>query len=122
MKQKGATSESAIDSMRYPMDYDPTNIRQLDGDDPTDDDFKVRKFRTDKHIRRRNKKNRGEKASRSQMIKRNLAIVSSSLFMAGAIGMIVVGAIRFSEMEAQSVHDVILNFYFLFLGFVLALN
>ena len=36
--------------------------------------------------------------------------------------MIVVGGIRMSEMEQQSVHDVILNFYFLFLGVILAFH
>lgn len=75
----------------------------------------------DKQRRKKNKKEKKRK-TRGAYIKKQLAIISSALFMAGAIGMIVVGAIRFSEMEAQSVHDVILNFYFLFLGFVLALH
>lgn len=81
--------------------------------------FQKPKFKTvNRSKSKRHKKSRNPKS----YIKRNLALISSALFLSGAIGMIVVGAIRFSDMEAQSVHDVILNFYFLFLGLTLALH
>ena len=79
------------------------------------------KFRTVDKDRRRKKREKRKKAQQSY-IKQNLKLISSALFISGAIGMIVVGAIRFSELEQQSVHDVILNFYFLFLGIVLAFH
>ena len=63
-----------------------------------------------------------KKRSKSNYVKRNLQMISSALFISGAVGMIIVGAIRFSEMDQQTVHDVILNFYFLFLGVILAFH
>ena len=73
---------------------------------------KKRKFRTVDKVSKRDKKKKS-KMSQSSYVKKNLQMISSALFLSGAVGMIVVGGIRFSEMEQQTVHDVILNFYFL---------
>ena len=43
------------------------------------------------------------------------------MFMAGALGLISISALRFTTVETQSIHDAILNFYFLFLGVCQAL-
>jgi len=39
--------------------------------------------------------------------------------LVGALGMIVMSAIRFSLIKSQTVHEVILNGYYLFFGIVL---
>ena len=54
------------------------------------------KFRTVDKIRRKKKE---KKRGKSSYVKRNLQMISSALFIAGAVGMIIVGAIRFSEMD-----------------------
>ena len=44
------------------------------------------------------------------------------MFFAGAFGMIFIGIVRFTTIESKSVHDVILNLYFLVLGVIVALS
>ena len=43
------------------------------------------------------------------------------MFMCGSLGLISISALRFTAVETQSVHEAILNFYFLFLGVCQAL-
>ena len=42
--------------------------------------------------------------------------------MGGSIGLIVIAALRFTIVNQQSVHEAILNFYYLFFGVVTALS
>ena len=89
-----------------------------------EDDLQSRKkpkFKTVDKIHRKKRESK-KKRSKSNYVKRNLQMISSALFISGAVGMIIVGAIRFSEMDQQTVHDVILNFYFLFIGVILAFH
>ena len=44
------------------------------------------------------------------------------MFMAGACGLVFIGIIRYDEMWTQSIHDIILNFYFIFLGVVIGIS
>ena len=44
------------------------------------------------------------------------------MFLASAILLVSVAALRFTVVEVQSAHEAIMNFYFLFFGVVLALS
>ena len=44
------------------------------------------------------------------------------MFLASSILLISVAALRFTVVEMQSMHETIMNFYFLFFGIVLALH
>ena len=48
--------------------------------------------------------------------------LNGTLFFMGALGMISISLMRFFDAESQSVHDVIMNFYFFFLGIVIPLT
>ena len=48
--------------------------------------------------------------------------MSKFLFIMGAVGMIGISSIRFTSVAVPSVHDVILDCYYLFLGFIIALS
>ena len=43
------------------------------------------------------------------------------MYLASAILLVSVAALRFTVIELQSAHDAIMNFYFLFFGVVLTL-
>ena len=49
-------------------------------------------------------------------------VVSTVLFFAGSLGLISISAIRFTVVETQTIHEAILNCYFLFLGICQALS
>ena len=68
-----------------------------------------------KKLKKRRKKKSGKKKKTEEYIN-ILQIVSLIMFMAGALGLISISALRFTTVETQGVHDAILNFYFLFLG------
>jgi hypothetical protein len=48
--------------------------------------------------------------------------VTKVMFFGGALGLIVVAALRFTTIGTQTVHQAILNFYYLFFGVVLVLT
>ena len=79
----------------------PSGLKDIDLQNIEEDEENTgekRKFKTVDRSRRRKKK-RSEKRKSSNYVKKNLKMISSALFIAGAIGMIIVGAIRFSEMD-----------------------
>ena len=47
---------------------------------------------------------------------------SKFLFMCGAVGMILISALRFTIINQESVHDTIVDLYFLFLGLIVGLS
>ena len=73
-----------------------------------------------KKLKKRRKKKQSKKKKAEEYIN-ILQIVSLIMFMAGALGLISISALRFTTVETQSIHDAILNFYFLFLGICQAL-
>lgn len=74
-----------------------------------------------KKLKKRRKKKQGKEIKKSEEYINILQIVSLIMFMAGALGLISISALRFTTVETQGVHDAILNFYFLFLGICQAL-
>ena len=54
--------------------------------------------------------------------KRRLKYVTRFLFLGGAIGLVVISALRFTAVTQQSIHEAIMNFYYLFFGVVVALS
>ena len=68
-----------------------------------------------KKLKKKRKKKQSKKKKAEEYIN-ILQIVSLIMFMAGALGLISISALRFTTVETQSIHDAILNFYFLFLG------
>ncbi len=44
------------------------------------------------------------------------------MFFGGALGLVIVAALRFTVVLTESIHDAILNFYYLFFGIVLVLT
>ena len=72
--------------------------------------------------KRRKKKGKKETdAEKKQRYTHTCAYVGKMLFLASSILLVTVGAIRFMFIDSQSIHEVIMNFYFLFFGVVLAL-
>ena len=59
---------------------------------------------------------------RKERRKRNLQYVTKFMFFGGALGLIVIAALRFTTVNTQTVHNAILNFYYLFFGIVLVLS
>ncbi len=51
-----------------------------------------------------------------------LYFFSKFLFICGAIGMVIISALRFTLVHSSTVHDTIVNAYFLFLGIVTGLS
>ena len=48
--------------------------------------------------------------------------VSKAMFLGGAVGLIVISALRFTTVSTASVKDAILNLYYLFFGVLIALT
>ena len=69
----------------------------------------VPKIRKKRRVRRKKKKEVEEYMGMLQ-------VVSLIMFMCGSLGLISISALRFTAVESQSIHEAILNFYFLFLG------
>ena len=55
----------------------------------------------------------------AQQNKRTLIFVSKLLFLVGSLGLICVSALRFTIVDSETIHDVLMNFYYLFFGVVL---
>ncbi|CDW89987.1 UNKNOWN [Stylonychia lemnae] len=54
--------------------------------------------------------------------KRRLQYLTKSLFFGGSIGLIIISALRFTAVQEQTVHEAIMDFYYLFFGVVVALS
>eukprot|EP00347_Sterkiella_histriomuscorum_P012644 403367780 len=54
--------------------------------------------------------------------KRRLQYVTKCLFFGGAVGLVVIAALRFTAVEGQSIHSAIMNCYYLFFGVITALT
>ena len=63
-----------------------------------------------------------KKAKKMKKYKSTFQHVIKIAFLASAISLIAVAALRFTVIEVQSTHEAILNFYFLFFGIVVALQ
>lgn len=59
---------------------------------------------------------------RKERRKRTLQYVTKTLFLGGAIGLIVISALRFTTLGTKSVKDFILNVYYLFFGILAAIT
>jgi hypothetical protein len=44
------------------------------------------------------------------------------MFLGGAVGLIIIAALRFTAVDTPSVHNAIMNFYYLFFGVVVGLH
>ena len=53
--------------------------------------------------------------------KRTLRYFTKILFFGGAIGLIVIAALRFSTLSTESIHQAFLNFFYLIFGIVIVL-
>ena len=54
--------------------------------------------------------------------KDTLKKISRLLFMGGAIGLIAIGVLRYTLVDADSVQEAILNFFFLLFGIITVLT
>lgn len=68
----------------------------------------------------RRKQRKARQVANRRLWNQTLDAVTKGLFITGACGMIGIGLIRFSAVEMNSVHDVILNIYFLVVGIIIA--
>ena len=71
--------------------------------------------------RKKNKRKKESDADKKKRYTHTCAYVGKLLFLASSIILVTVGALRFMVIDSQSIHEVIMNFYFLFFGVVLAL-
>ena len=62
----------------------------------------------------------GEKKTKNY--RATFTMVVKKAFLASSIMLIAVSALRFMVMEQQTMHEIIMNFYFLFFGILLALQ
>lgn len=75
--------------------------------------------------RRKHHHQKGDKNQQSNKMKRYKSTcerIGKLLFLTSAVLLISVSALRFTVVDMQSMHEAIMNFYFLFFGVVLALQ
>ena len=71
--------------------------------------------------KRKSKKTKKPKKSKKEKVKSTFQVLTKLGFMGSSILLIAVAALRFTVIEVQSVHDAIMNFYFLLFGVIIAL-
>jgi membrane associated rhomboid family serine protease len=59
---------------------------------------------------------------KKQKRKRRLKYVTKLMFLGGALGLILIAALRFTSVGASGVNQAIMNCYYLFFGIVAALT
>lgn len=62
------------------------------------------------------------KELRKEKRKRSLLYISRFMFLGGAFGLLVIGVLRFTAVDTPTVHEAILNLYYLFFGCLILLT
>ena len=63
-----------------------------------------------------------KKLKKREKRRRRLLYASKFLFLGGAVGLIVLSALRFTSVNTPTVHGAIMNIYYIFFGLVVALH
>jgi len=59
---------------------------------------------------------------RQEKRKQTLLYVTKFMFIGGALGLLLISFLRFTAVDTPTVHEAILNFYYLFFGIIMLLS
>jgi hypothetical protein len=59
---------------------------------------------------------------RKEKRKQTLLYVTKFMFIGGALGLVLIAFLRFTAVDSPSVHEAILNLYYLFFGVIMLLS
>ena len=63
-----------------------------------------------------------KKLKKREKRRRRLLYASKFLFLGGAIGLVVISALRFTSVNTPTVHSAIMNIYYMFFGLIVTLH